>query len=203
MTMIASITPAPQHCWTQWDDDKRKECLKLCVDFNVSIEQDLILINVTTQTLHHLKYGKWIGSYIISSGSNGIGQKKGSGQTPLGLHIIESKIGDGEHSFAVFKGRVPTGEIAKSNEGGDLIVGRILRLRGVQPGFNQGNDVDSYERFIYIHGTNEIAWLGRPASAGCIRMHPKEIVDFFDRIPAGTPVLIYTQTTTTIKFCAS
>lgn len=186
----------PEPHWTQLDEDKKKECQKLCADFNLHL-CDLcdckILVNVSTQRLHLIKSNKLICSYIISTGANGVGQKEGSGQTPLGLHVIASKFGDTASPFAVFKSRVVTGEIAKPNAGDDLILGRILWLKGKQPGYNQGGDVDSHGRYIYIHGTNDIIRLGRPASAGCVRMHPVNVVELFATISVETPVLIYTS----------
>ncbi len=43
---------------------------------------------------------------------------------------------------------------------------------------------------IGIHGTGEDASIGTRASHGCIRMHVRDVVDLYDRIPVGTPVLI-------------
>ncbi|MHC5157402.1 MAG: L,D-transpeptidase family protein, partial [Planctomycetota bacterium] len=72
----------------------------------------------------------------------------------------------------------------------DLILSRILWLEGLQDGVNRGGNVDSYSRYIYIHGTNAVDDLGRPASAGCVRLDPVEVIDLYDRVEAGTCVLI-------------
>jgi hypothetical protein len=32
---------------------------------------------------------------------------------------------------------------------------RILWLAGLEPGFNRGGDVDTFRRYIYIHGVGE------------------------------------------------
>ena len=61
-------------------------------------------------------------------------------------------------------------------EGEDLILSRILRLAGLEPGLNQGAGIDSYDRYIYIHGTNHEQHLGTPASHGCIRMANRDII---------------------------
>lgn len=43
---------------------------------------------------------------------------------------------------------------------------------------------------IGIHGTAETWALGQRASHGCIRMHPKDVVDLYGRVPMGTTVKI-------------
>jgi lipoprotein-anchoring transpeptidase ErfK/SrfK len=46
------------------------------------------------------------------------------------------------------------------------------------------------QRFIYIHGTNDLVNLGKPKSHGCIRMDNYDIIDLFDQINVGDHVLI-------------
>jgi lipoprotein-anchoring transpeptidase ErfK/SrfK len=43
---------------------------------------------------------------------------------------------------------------------------------------------------VGIHGTAEDWSIGSRASHGCIRMHVSDVIDLFDRVPIGTPVLI-------------
>jgi lipoprotein-anchoring transpeptidase ErfK/SrfK len=43
---------------------------------------------------------------------------------------------------------------------------------------------------VGIHGTGEDYSIGTPASHGCIRMHVPDVVDLFQRVPIGAPVLI-------------
>jgi len=86
----------------------------------------------------------------------------------------------------VFRSRRATGErlAPEAWRGGgrtDLILSRILRLRGLEPGRNAGPGCDSYARYIYIHGTNQEHRLGRPASHGCIRMSNRDVADVFAR----------------------
>jgi lipoprotein-anchoring transpeptidase ErfK/SrfK len=71
-----------------------------------------------------------------------------------------------------------------------LITTRILWLRGLEPGRNSGKRVDSFRRFIYIHGTPDEGLIGTPASHGCIRMKNADVLELFDRVEVGTPVLI-------------
>jgi lipoprotein-anchoring transpeptidase ErfK/SrfK len=41
-----------------------------------------------------------------------------------------------------------------------------------------------------IHGTNKPDSVGTFASYGCIRMHNQDIVDLFERVQVGTPVVV-------------
>ena len=62
----------------------------------------------------------------------------------------------------------------------DVITSRILRLKGLEPSINSGGDVDSYLRYIYIHGTAHEDQIGEKASHGCIRMKNIDIIDLYD-----------------------
>ncbi len=135
--------------------------------------------------------------YPVSTAKNGAGEASGSHCTPRGRHRIAEKIGAGAPLYAAFKARVPTGEIwspqlAASDPARDWILTRILWLAGLEPGKNQGGEVDSYARYIYIHGTNEEHLIGTPASHGCIRMRNTDVVDLFARVEVGTQVDIGT-----------
>jgi lipoprotein-anchoring transpeptidase ErfK/SrfK len=41
-----------------------------------------------------------------------------------------------------------------------------------------------------IHGTNRPESIGRFVSAGCIRMHNRDIVELYRLVPVGTPVIV-------------
>jgi lipoprotein-anchoring transpeptidase ErfK/SrfK len=43
---------------------------------------------------------------------------------------------------------------------------------------------------VGIHGTGEPWSIGTRASHGCIRMRVPDVIDLYDRVPIGTPVLI-------------
>ena len=49
---------------------------------------------------------------------------------------------------------------------------RILWLEGLDP-----ENANTYERYIYIHGTNAESQLGTPASHGCVRMNNLDVID--------------------------
>jgi hypothetical protein len=136
-----------------------------------------------------------IREYPISTARSGLGEQNGSYCTPRGRHRIAEKIGDGQPLYAVFKARVPTGEVwsrdlAAMKPDCDWILTRILWLEGLEEGKNKGGTVDSHLRYIYIHGTDEEHLIGTPVSHGCIRMKNEDIVDLFDRIDEGTLVNI-------------
>jgi hypothetical protein len=44
---------------------------------------------------------------------------------------------------------------------------------------------------IGIHGTNAPSSIGRAVSAGCIRMHNKDVIALYDKVMVGTPVHIH------------
>lgn len=134
-------------------------------------------------------------AYVISTAKLGTGQQQGSYQTPQGKHFICEKIGDGLPINTVFVARKPTGEIltdelAVNFPDRDWIITRILRLRGLEKGYNVGGKCDTYARFIYIHGTPETAKLGSPSSHGCIRMHNLDLIELFGYVKVGTEVMI-------------
>lgn len=133
--------------------------------------------------------------YPVSTALKGPGELSGSHCTPRGLHRITEKIGAGAPLYSVFKSRQPTGEIWTPELDArypdrDWILTRILWLAGQEPGRNQGGQVDTYDRYIYIHGTSEEHRLGTPVSHGCIRMSNSDVLDLFDRVAIGTAVRI-------------
>lgn len=133
--------------------------------------------------------------YRVSTAANGIGCEKDSGCTPLGAHVIRAKIGAGAPLHTVFVGRRPTGEIltpelAAQYPQRDWILTRILWLSGMEVGKNRLGNVDSMQRYIYIHGTPDTEPMGQPCSHGCVRMRNADVVELFDLVDVGTPVLI-------------
>ncbi len=138
-------------------------------------------------------------TYSISTGKNGTGCMEGTGQTPLGKHIIAEKIGGDEPINSVFVGRVPTGEIyspelAVENPNRDWILSRILWLSGTEEGINKGtNDqgcCDTYQRYIYIHGTPDSEPMGVPMSHGCVRMRNADVLELYELVDVGCEVVI-------------
>jgi len=131
----------------------------------------------------------------VSTALNGPGEQKNSGCTPRGWHTIRACIGGRAQINSVFRGRRPTGEIysaelAQQFPNRDWILTRILWLSGLEVGRNRLGNVDTMQRYIYIHGTPDSEPMGEPKSHGCIRMRNADVIALFDRVSAGTAVLI-------------
>lgn len=134
--------------------------------------------------------------YRISTAANGVGCEKDSGCTPLGRHIIRAKIGAGAKPNSVFVGRRATGEICTPElmmqfQNRDWILTRILWLSGTELGLNRLGNVDTMQRYIYIHGSPDGTEMGKIGSHGCIRMRNADVIALFDLVETGTPVLIH------------
>lgn len=160
-----------------------------------SLKVSLIIISISEQKLYLFKDNKLVISYKISSAKAGTGNLSGSFKTPLGIHKIAEMIGEGAKPASIFKARINTQKIAKiltnnNRSNDDNITSRILRLRGLEKNINKGKNIDSYERFIYIHGTDEEGLLGTPVSHGCIRMSNQAVIDLFEQVETGTLVTI-------------
>jgi len=163
--------------------------------FKGSLKVSLIIISISEQKLYLFKDNKLVISYKISSAKAGTGNLSGSFKTPLGIHKIAEMIGEGAKPASIFKARINTQKIAKiltnnNRSNDDNITSRILRLRGLEKNINKGKNIDSYERFIYIHGTDEEGLLGTPVSHGCIRMSNQAVIDLFEQVETGTLVTI-------------
>jgi len=155
-----------------------------------------IEISIKNQTLKLFgQQGEVLLQRSISSAKNGAGCLKNSYCTPIGSHIIRAKIGGGAAPNAIFRGRRPTGEICttelmEQQPGRDWILTRILWLSGTEVGKNRLGNVDTMQRYIYIHGSPDSVEMGNPGSHGCIRMHNADVITLFDLVPVGTPVNI-------------
>lgn len=154
-----------------------------------------IEISIADQRLDLFDGEVCIRSYAVSTAANGAGERAGSYCTPRGQHRIRAKIGAGLAPGAVLRGRRPTGEVCddaawRAAPERDWILTRILWLCGEEPGINRGGEVDTFRRYVYIHGTPDAVELGRPGSRGCIRMRNRDVVELFDVVLVGTLVNI-------------
>ena len=154
-------------------------------------------ISIADQTLSLLNHDhELLAQYVVSTAANGVGCEKDSGCTPLGAHIIRAKIGGDAPANTVFVGRRPTGEIYTPElmaefPNRDWILTRILWLSGQEVGKNRLGNVDTMQRYIYIHGSPDTTRMGQVGSHGCIRMRNADIIQLFDKVPVGTPVIIH------------
>ena len=165
------------------------------ISFSCFLSAD-ILVDISQQRLFLLdNRGDLVISYPISSSSYGEGQIENSYKTPLGSHIIKEKIGTDASKNIIFKERINTGKFAEIHHVNydsedDHITSRILWLEGAEEGFNKGGNVDSFYRYIYIHGTPEEGLIGKKASHGCIRMFNQDVIELFSLVEKGTKVNI-------------
>lgn len=157
--------------------------------------KELIYVSIKNQKLYHISDNTINDEYTISSAKKGIGNIRNSDKTPIGLHYIKEKYGqktpiNGRMIARKFEGLIATIYQDTSSSKTDDITSRILWLSGLEDGINKGGNVDSYQRYIYIHGTSEEGKLGTPASHGCIRMSNLDVINLFDKVKEGTKVLI-------------
>lgn len=145
-----------------------------------------VVVSVPDQTLALIDDGVVVARYPVSTSKFGLGDRSGTYSTPLGAMAVASKIGANAPLGAVFKNRRMTGEVLAPNAPGrDPIVTRILWLRGLEK-----QNAGAYSRGIYIHGTPEERFLGRPASFGCVRMRSKDVAQLFNSVGVGTRIQI-------------
>lgn len=145
-----------------------------------------VIISVRDQKLMLMGNGEKLATYPVSTSKFGLGDNWGRMTTPLGFLQVAQKIGDHAPVGAVFRNRRFTGEILKPNSPGrDPVITRIIWLRGLQ-----ASNAHAFSRCIYIHGTPEERFIGRPASYGCIRMKSRDVAALYAQVPLGAIVEI-------------
>lgn len=150
-----------------------------------------IKVSIAEQKLWIFEDQKEIFSAIVSTAKNGAGEIKNSYCTPRGWLEIKEKFGEHCPEDAIFVERKWTGEIYHDNlSKKDWILTRVLWLSGLEEGKNCGGKVDTFERFIYIHGTPSCNPMGVPLSKGCIRMRNPDLLKLFDLADIGTKIYI-------------
>ena len=157
--------------------------------------ETLIRVDISEQRLYLIKNEQILSSYPISSSSYGEGQTENSYKTPLGMHKIKEMIGKNVPKDTIFISRINTKRTAKiiklpNDTKDDFVTSRIMWLEGEEDGFNKGEGIDSYDRYIYIHGTQEEGLIGSKASHGCIRMFNNDVIELYKMVKEGTKVLI-------------
>ena len=158
-------------------------------------QNNIIIVDISEQRLYLYSNNDLIQSYPVSTSKYGEGQTENSFKTPLGLHEIKEKIGHKAPINTIFTARVNTNkradvQIKQNDTEDDFVTSRILWLDGLEDGINRGLGVDSYNRYIYIHGTHEEGLIGQKASHGCIRMFNNDVIELFDIVSEGTKVQI-------------
>ena len=125
-------------------------------------------------------------NYPISTSKFGLGSEENSNRTPLGAFQIKEKIGGDQPIRTIFKSRRPEGQWEPDAVvDADLVLSRILWLDGLEP-----ENANTFQRYIYIHGTNQEDLIGQAASHGCVRMRNIDMIELFDLVAPETPVFI-------------
>ena len=158
---------------------------------------NLIIVDISEQRLYLFEKDILKQSFPVSTSRFGEGSIENSYKTPLGSHEIKEKIGTDVPINTILIARKNTSRKAKIinekiDSDDDFVTSRILWLEGLEVGKNKGSGVDSYDRYIYIHGTHEEGLIGQKASHGCIRMFNQDVIYLYDKVEEGTKVLIKT-----------
>ena len=154
-----------------------------------------INVDISQQRMYLFNQNKLVKSYPVSTSSFGEGQIENSFKTPLGKHVISELFGTNVDKNEIFVNRVLINRKAtiidnSIDTDNDFITSRIMWLKGLEDGKNLGGNVDSYSRYIYIHGTQEEGLIGKKASHGCIRLFNHDVIELYELIEEGTTVNI-------------
>ena len=154
-----------------------------------------IEVDISEQRLYLIENSLIKASYPISTSKYGEGSIENSFKTPLGKHSIKEMIGEEAEINTIFTSRINTKRSATiidqfEDTYNDYVTSRIMWLDGEEDGLNKGGNVDSFRRYIYIHGTHEEGLIGTKASHGCIRMFNYDVIELFNLVNIGTKVLI-------------
>lgn len=146
----------------------------------------VLVVDVSEQRASLVSLAGPLVAWPISTAVAGTGNASGSNRTPLGWHRVSERYGAGAAPGTRFVSRRPDGRVLAPSEWSqptpaeDAVLSRIMWLDGLEPGLNRGPGIDSHERCIYVHGTNQEQLLGSPASHGCIRMSNAAVIRLFD-----------------------
>lgn len=171
-----------------------------CEKFPQHAEFPSAIVSVSEQALYLYIKKSFVNKYPVSTSRYGIGQEEGSYKTPVGVHCVQEKIGADAELDEIFSSRKRTNTHATIEHEAvcteeECITSRVLWLAGLEDGINkdqnsEGKNVDSYQRYIYIHGTHEEGLIGQVASIGCIRMKNNDVVDLFEKLVVSSLVII-------------
>ena len=145
----------------------------------------IIRISVRDQRLDLISGEDILSSYPVSTSRFGLGSEEGSMKTPTGEFRVAEKIGGAMPTGTIFRSRVPLDPNQPLPQTEDLVMSRILWLDG-----SDEHNANTRDRYIYIHGTRHEDKIGTPASCGCVRMRNADVIELFDLVEEGTPVVI-------------
>lgn len=168
--------------------------MQSCERLSIVPSEQFLIISIKRQRLYLFSNTLLQKTYIVSTSKEPPSCQENSFGTPLGLHKVAEKIGDGVPLGTVFKARVAQDytylEADAKERVQNLITSRIIRIQGLDPALNLNGRQDSYQRYIYIHGTNHEEQLGHPFSQGCIELSNLDCLDLFERLYADSLIWI-------------
>ena len=169
--------------------------MQKCAALGIKPANQLLAVHLGTQTMQFYRGGELVRRLCRLHLAPAAGQcERLAGHAPgAACHRRKNRPRTAAGHGLQGRGCRPAGISASSarrKTADNLITTRILWLRGLEPGVNHGGEVDSHDRYIYIHGTNHEERLGTPQSAGCVLMRNLELVELFDEVRVGDLVWI-------------
>ena len=157
-------------------DQVDRELLRREVTFPARYPPGTIVVNVTERRLYLVQRGSRALRYAVGVGREEAVNFRGSA-------VVGRK--------AEWPRWIPTADMIKkipryaAYAGG--MAGGLENPLGARALYLYVGDRDSYFR---IHGTNEPTTIGSAVSSGCIRMFNQDIIDLYNRVPPGSPVVV-------------
>lgn len=170
-----------------------RKILQACGDLKTKPTKYLLFASICEQKLYLFEENALLEVFEISTSRKPPSCVENSEGTPTGLHMIDGKIGADAPINTVFRGRAAQGLVSEQTaeeQKKNLITTRIMRLRGLEKGKNAGHGRDTFNRYVYIHGTNQEDKIGTPNSHGCLLLRNGDVARLFDIVSDGSLILI-------------
>jgi lipoprotein-anchoring transpeptidase ErfK/SrfK len=128
----------------------------------------VVTVSRSGLTARVFKRGKLVRSYRVAVGEPRY-------PTPVGKFVVQTKQVD------------PPWNVPQSDWAGELAGTTV-------PGGAPNNPLKArwigFNGSVGFHGTDSIGSLGTAASHGCVRMAPADVIDLYERVEVGTPVVV-------------
>jgi len=128
----------------------------------------VVTVSKASTTVRVFVRGELVTSYSVAIGSDEY-------PTPEGQFAVQTMQVD------------PPWNVPNSEWAGDL-AGQTI------PGGAPNNPLKArwigFDGAVGFHGTGDVGSIGSAASHGCVRMNPSDVIDLYDRVEMGTPVLV-------------
>jgi len=157
-------------------DQVDRDLLRREVPFPARYPPGTIVVNITERRLYLVQRGSRALRYAVGVGREEAVNFRGSA-------VVGRK--------AEWPRWIPTADMIRkipryaAYAGG--MAGGLENPLGARALYLYVGDRDSYFR---IHGTNEPMTIGSAVSSGCIRMFNQDIIDLYNRVPPGSPVVV-------------